>query len=73
MTAPKKFTFTKRQSDFLKPNLPDYMAALYGDSSEENCAKFIDRMYALFKKEYDVPDIRKEAVMLVGFSIHRCI
>ena len=63
--ATQKFTFTKRQNDFLKPNLPDYMQALYGENSDEKCKEFIDRMFANLRKEYDFPDTRKDAIILV--------
>ena len=60
-----KFTFTKRQNDFLKPNLVDYMQALYGEDSDLKCKEFIDKMYAALKKEYDLHDSRKDAIILV--------
>ena len=63
-----KFSFTKRQNDFLKPNLPDYMQALYGENSDEKCKEFIDRMYVNLRKEYDFPDSRKDAIILVSMS-----
>lgn len=64
----EKFSFTKRQNDFLKPHLPDYMQALYGENSAVKCQEFIEKMYTALKKEYNVPDSRKEAIVLVKIA-----